>query len=104
MFWYPWTSAEDVCQITGEDEEMATGDKEEDLLPEEMYPLRDMGAPLDVSTAEKKDTMRTTAPRRSSYPATKEITGKPTSLTYKMKKKKTSATTTRCMTSKKLTQ
>ena len=91
-------------QITGEGEEMATGDKEEDLLPEETYLLWDMKVPLDVSTAEKKDTMHAIAPRRSSYLAMKETTGKPTSSTYKMKKNKTNAMTTKCMMSKKLTQ
>ena len=30
MFQCPWTSAEGMHQITGEDEEMVTGDKEED--------------------------------------------------------------------------
>ena len=104
MFQCPWTSAEGMHQITGEDEEMATGDKEEDLLPEEMYPLRDMEVPLDVSTAEKKDTTHAIAPRRSSYLAMKETIGKPTSSTYKTKKNKTNATTTKCMMSKKLTQ
>ena len=91
-------------QITGEDEEMVTGDKEEDLLPEEMYLLWDMGAPPDVSTAEKKGTMCAIVLRRSSYLTMKETTGKPTSSTYKMKKNKTNAMTTKCMMSKKLTQ
>ena len=83
---------------------MATGDKEEDLLPEEMYLLQDMEVPPDVSIVEEKDTMCTIAPRRSSYLAMKETTGKPTSPTYKTKKNKTNAMTTKCMMSKKLTQ
>ena len=56
-------------QITGEDEETATGGREEDLLPGEMYLPQDMEAPLDALTAEKKDTMHATAPRRNSYPS-----------------------------------
>ena len=87
--------------ITGEGKEMATGDKEEDLLPEEMYPLRDTEVPPDVSTVEKKGTMRATAPKRNLYLAMKETTGKPTSLTYKMKKNRTNVMTTKCMTPKK---
>ena len=91
-------------QIIGEDEEIVTGDKEEDVLPEEMYLLQDMEVPLDVSTVEKKDTTHAIAPRRSSYLAMKGTTGKPTSSTYRTKRIKTNAMTTRCMTSKKLTQ
>ena len=68
MFWYPWTSAEAMPPITGEDEEMATGDREEDLLPGEMYLPQDMEAPLDVLIAGKKETMCTTVHRRNSYP------------------------------------
>ena len=100
----PWTSAEGMHQIAGEGEEMETGDKEEDLLPEETYPLRDMEVPPDASTVEKKDTTCAIAPRRSSYLTMKETRGKPTSLTYKIKKNKTNATITKCMMSKKLTQ
>ena len=89
---------------TGEDEEMATGGKEEDLLPEEMYPLRDTEALLDASTVEKKGTTCTTAPKRSLYLAMKETTGKPTSSTYKMKRGRINAMTTKCMMFKKLIQ
>ena len=88
-------------QTTGEGKEMATGGKEEDLLPEEMYLLWDMEVPLDVSTVEKKGTMCATAPKRSLYLTMKETTGKPTSSTYKMKKNRTNVMTTKCMTSKK---
>ena len=89
-------------QTTGEDEEMATGDKEEDLLPEETYLLQDMEAPLDASTVGKKDIMHVTAPKRSLYPTMKGTTGRPTLSTYKMRKNRTNAKTTKCMTSKKL--
>ena len=91
-------------QITGEDEETITGDKEEDPLPEKMCPLQGMEAPLDVSTAEKKDIMPATALRRSSYHAMRRTIGKPISLTYKMKRNRTNAMITKCMTSKKWTQ
>ena len=104
MSQYPWTSAEGMHQITGEDEEMVTEDKGEDLLPEEMYPLQDTEVPLDVSTVERKDTTHTIAPRRSSHLAMKGTAGKPTSSTYKMKKNRTNAMTTKCTISKKLTQ
>ena len=104
MSQYPWTSAEAAHPITGEDEEVATGDREEDLLLGEMYLPQDMEAPLDASIVEKKDIMHTTAPKRSSYPEMKETTDRPTSLIYKMKKNRTTATTTKCMTFKKLTQ
>ena len=88
----------------GEDEEMATGGKEGDPLLEETYLLQGTEALQDASTAERKGITHATAPKRNSYPATKETTGKPTLLTYKMKRNKTNATTTKCMTSKKLTQ
>ena len=101
MFRYPWTSAEDMHQTTGEGKEMATGGKEEDLLPEETYPPRDTEVPPDASTAGKKGTTCTTAPKRSLYLKMKEITGRPTSSTYKMKKNRINAMTTRCMTFKK---
>ena len=104
MSWYPWISAEDAHPITGEDEEVATGDKEEDLLPEEMYLPQDMEVHLDVSIAEKKGIMHITAPKRSSYPTMKETTDKPTSLTCKTRKNRTTAMTTKCMMSKKPTQ
>ena len=104
MSWCPWISAEDAHPITGEDEEMATGGKEEDLQPEEMYPLQDMEAPPAVSTVEKKGITHAIAPKRSSYPAMKETTDKPTSLTCKTKKSRTNVMTIKCMTSKKLTQ
>ena len=104
MFQYPWTLAGDMHPTIGEDEETATGDREEDLPREEMYPLQDTEAPQDASTAGKKGTMHAIAPKRSSYPAMKETTGKPTLSTYKMRKNKTNAMTTKCMTSKKLTQ
>ena len=90
--------------ITGEDEEAATGDKEEDLLPEEMYLLQGMEAHLDASIVERKDTMHTTVPRRDSYPIMKETTNKPTSLTYKMRRNRTTVMTTKCTMSKKQTQ
>ena len=80
---------------------MATGDKEEDLLPEAMYLLQDTEVPPDVSTAEKRDTMHTIAHKRSLHLAMKETTGKPTSSTYKMKKNRTNVMTTKCMTSRK---
>ena len=76
---------------------MATGDREEDLLPGEMYPPQDMEASLDVLIAGKKDTMHTIAHRRNSYPAMRKITDKPTSLTYRMKENKTTVTTMKCM-------
>ena len=88
----------------GEDREVATGGKEGDPLLEEMYLPQGMEALQDASTAERMGITHTTAPKRNSYPAMKETTGKPTSLTYKMKKNKTKAMTTKCMTSKKLTQ
>ena len=101
MFWCPWTSAEDMHPITGEGKEMATGDREEDLLPEETYLLWDTEVPPDASTVEKKGTMHTTAPKRNLYLAMKETTGKPTLLTYKTKKNRTNVMTTKCMTPKK---
>ena len=104
MSQYPWTSAEAEHPTTGEDEGTATGDKEEDLLPGEMYPPQDMEAPLDASIVEKRDTMHTTVPRRNSYPIMKGTTDKPTSLTYKMRKNRTTAMTTKCTMSKKQTQ
>ena len=104
MSWYPWISAEDTHLITGEDEEMAIGGKEGDLLPEETYLPQDMEVPPDVSSAEKKAIMHATAPKRNSYPAMKETTDKPTSLTCKTRKNRTTATTIKCTTSKKLTQ
>ena len=104
MFQYPWTLAGVTHPITGEDEEMATGGKEGDPLLEETYPLQGTEVLQDASTAERKDTTHAIAPRRSSYPAMKETIDKPTSLTYKMKRNKINAMTTKCMTSKKLTQ
>ena len=62
---------------TGEDQEVATGDKEEDLLPEEMYLPQDTGAPLHASTVARKGTMSTTVLKRNSYLIMKE--NKPTS-------------------------
>ena len=90
MSWYQWTSAEAVPLTTGEEEEMGIGDKEEDHLPEEMYPCQDMETPPkhSVLTAGKRDTMCETAPRRGSNPIMKDIIGKPTSLTYKKKRNK----------------
>ena len=93
MFWYLWTSAEAAPPITGEDEGMATGDREEDLLPGEMYLPQDMEAPLDVLIVEKKDAMCAIVPRRNSYPAMRKITGKPTSSIYRTKGNKTTVTT-----------
>ena len=90
--------------ITGEDEGAATGDKEEDLLPEEMYLPQDMEAPLDASIAEEKDITHATAPKRHSHPKMRGTTDKPTSLTCRMRKNRTTAMTTKCTTSKKLTQ
>ena len=79
MSQYPWTSAEAVPPTIGGDEEMATGDKEEDLPPEETYLLQATGAHLDALIMEKRDTMHATAPKRSSYPKTRG--NKPTSST-----------------------
>ena len=104
MSQYPWTSAEATHPITGEDEGVVTGDREEDLLLGEMYLPQDMEAPPDASIVEKKDIMHATAPKRSSYPETKETTNRPTSLIYKMRKNRTTATTIKCTASKKLTQ
>ena len=104
MSWYPWTSAEAAHLTTGEDEGMATGDKEEDLLPGEMYLLQDMEAPPDASIVERKDIMCAIAPKRNSYPIMRETTDKPISSTYKMKGSKTSAMITKCTMSKKWTQ
>ena len=104
MSQYPWTLAEAMHPIIGGDEEMATGDKEEDLLPEETYLPQDTEVPLDASIVEKKDTMHAIAPKRSSYPEMKDTTDRLTSLTYKMRKNRTNAMTTKCMMSKKLTQ
>ena len=75
----------------GGDEEMETGDKEEDHQPEVMYLPQDMETPQHALTltVEKKGTMCATAPRRSSYPVMKGITNKPTSLTYRRKGNKT---------------
>ena len=56
---------------TGEDKEVATGDKEEDLPLEEMYLPQDMGVLPDASTVAKKDIMHVTVLKRSSYPAMK---------------------------------
>ena len=66
-----------------------------------MYLLWDMEALPGALTVEKKGIMHTTAPKRSSYPAMKETTGKPTSLTYRMKRNRINAMTTKCMTFKK---
>ena len=104
MSWYPWTSAEAVHPITGEDKGTATGDKEEDLLPGETYPPQDMEAPLDASIVERRDTTHATVPKRNSYPITRGTTDKPTSLTYRMRKNKTTVTSIKCMMSKKQTQ
>ena len=104
MFWYLWTSAEAAPPITGEDKEMATGDREEDPLPEEMYLPQDMEAPLDALTAERKDITCAIVPRRNSYPTMRKITDKPTSSIYKMKGNKTTATTMKCMMPKNQTQ
>ena len=90
--------------ITGEDEGMATGGKEEDLLLGETYPPQDMEAPLDASIVEKKDITHATAPKRNSYPKMRRTTDKPTSSTCKIRKNRTTAMTKKCMTSKKLTQ
>ena len=84
---------------------MATGGKEEDLLLEEMYLPQDTEALQDASIVGRRDTTHTTAPKRNSYPATKETTtDKLTSLTCKMRKNRTTVMITKCMTSKKLTQ
>ena len=104
MCQYPWISAEVTPPITGGDKEMATGDREEDLLPGEMYLPQDMEAPLDALIAERKDIMHITVPRRNSYPTIRGTTDKPTSLTYKMKMNRTIVMTTKCMMSKKQTQ
>ena len=104
MSQYLWISAEDMHLTTGEDGEMTTGGKEEDLLPEEMYPPQDMEALPDVLTVEKKGTTCATAPKRSLYLPMKETTGKPTSLTYKMRRNGINAMTTKCMMFKKLIQ
>ena len=87
MSQYPWTSAEAMPPTIGGDEEMAIGDKGEDLPPEEMYLLQDMEAPPDASIVERKDTMHTTAHRRNSYLTMKE--NGPTSLTWRKKGNKT---------------
>ena len=104
MSQYPWTSAEAAHPITGEDKGTATGDKEEDLLPGEMYLPQDMEASLDASIVERRDTMCATVPRRNLYPTMRGTTDKPTSSTYKMRKNRTTVTTTKCMMSKKRTQ
>ena len=101
MFQYPWTSAEVMPPITGEDEETATGDREEDLLPEEMYPPQDMEAHPDALILEKKDIMHATVLRRNSYPTMRGTTDKPTSSIYRIKRNRTIATTTKCTMSKK---
>ena len=93
-----------MCPITGEDEETATGGKEEDLLLGEMYPPQDMEAPPDASIAEKKDTMHATAPKRNSCPVMRGTTDKPISLTYRMRRNRTTAMTIKCTTSNKWTQ
>ena len=72
MSQYPWTSAEVVPPITGEDEEATTGDKEEDPLPKETYLPQDMGAPPHASTVARKDNMCATVLKRSSYPTMNE--------------------------------
>ena len=94
---HPWISAEAPPPTTGEDEGMATGDREEDLLPEEMYPPQDMEAPPDASTVGKKDTMHATVPKRNSYPTIRE--NKPISLIWKKKNR-----TMKCRMPKNLTQ
>ena len=83
---------------------MATGGKEEDLLLGEMYPPQDMEVPQDASTVGKRDTIHATAPKRNSYPITRGTTDKPTSLTYRMRRNRTTVTTIKCMMSKKQTQ
>ena len=103
MFQYQWISAEVVHPTIGEDEEMATGGKEEDPLPEEKYLPQDMEVLPDVLTAERKGIMCAIAPKRSSYLAMKETTDKPISSTCKTKRNKTNAMITRCTTSKKPT-
>ena len=62
---------------TGEDKEVATGDKEEDLLPEETYLPQDTEVPLHASTVAKKGTIHATVLKRNSHPTMKE--NKPTS-------------------------
>ena len=104
MSQYPWTSAEAMHPITGEDKGTATGGKGEDLLLGEMYLPQDMEAPPDASIVERRDTIHATAPKRNLYPATRGTTDKPISSTCKMRKNRTTVMTTRCMTSKKLTQ
>ena len=104
MSQYLWTSAEAMHPIVGEDEGMATGDKEEDLLPGEMYLLQDMEILLDASIVERRDTMHATAPKRDSYPIMRRTTDKLTSLTYRMRKNRTTVMITRCTMRKKLTQ
>ena len=104
MSWYPWTSAEATHPITGEDEGMVTGDREEDLLPGETYLPQDMEAPPDASIVERRDTMHATAPKRNSYPVMRGTTDKPTSSTYRMRKNRTTVMTIKCMMSKKWTQ
>ena len=101
MSQYPWTLAGVVLLIIGEDKEIAIGGKEGDPPLEGMYLLQDTEVLQDASTAEKKATMHTIAPKRSPYPEMKETTDKPISSTYKMKKNKTNAMTTKCMTSRK---
>ena len=73
----------------GEEEGMETGDKEEDHQPEETYLCLDTEAPLHALTAEKKNIMHATAPRKSSYPVMRGTTNKPTLLTYRKKGSKT---------------
>ena len=82
----------------GEDEEVATGDKEEDLPLEEMYPPQDMGVLPDASTVAKKDIMHTTVLKRSSYPTMKG--NKPTLYTWKKRENRT----TKCKMHKNWTQ
>ena len=89
MSQHPWTSAGAMPQTTGGVEEMGTGDKGEDHQPEETYPHQGTETPQDALTVEKRDTMHATAPRRSLYPIMKDITNRPTLLTYKRKGNKT---------------
>ena len=83
---------------------MATGGKEEDLLLGETYLPQDTEAPQDASTVGMRDTMHATAPKGNSHPVTRGTTDKPTSSTYRIRRNRTTVTTTKCMMSKKWTQ
>ena len=71
---------------------MAIGGREEkDLPPKEMYLHQGTETPPkhNASTAGKRDAMHATALRKDFNPAMKDLTNKPTLLTWRRRKNKT---------------